>query len=151
MWTLSGKKLHVSDKDGQDITFHLFSNDLASSSIFAANPVVWAWEHVVETNQIPRTTIRLDTLLNNTHPGIKFDSVSIDIQGGELAALRGLGTRLNDVQAILSEVSLFPYYTGAPLFRRVWLVERLKGSCASFCIGALRCQSCSLSGKKGPT
>ncbi len=45
-----------------------------------------------------------------------IDLMWMDIQGGELMALRGLEERIREVKLIHSEVGLFEIYEGQPLF-----------------------------------
>jgi FkbM family methyltransferase len=49
----------------------------------------------------------------------RIDLLWMDIQGAELAALRGLGARLADVALIHTEVEFEEVYTGQPLFAEV--------------------------------
>jgi FkbM family methyltransferase len=49
----------------------------------------------------------------------RIDLLWMDIQGAELAALRGLGGRLADVALIHTEVEFEEVYTGQPLFPEV--------------------------------
>lgn len=48
-----------------------------------------------------------------------IDVLKLDLQGGELAALRGLGGRLAEVRLLLTEVEFAPLYDGQPLFSDV--------------------------------
>jgi FkbM family methyltransferase len=54
-----------------------------------------------------------------TRPIEKVAILWMDIQGAELAALRGLGARLADVQVIHLEAAFFEIYQGQPLFAEV--------------------------------
>ena len=45
-----------------------------------------------------------------------IDILKLDLQGGELDALCGLGERLAEVRAVLTEVEFVPLYEGQPLF-----------------------------------
>lgn len=57
----------------------------------------------------------------------RIDVLKLDLQGFELAALRGLGDRLAEVRAILTEVELAPLYDGQPLFADVDAFLRAAG------------------------
>lgn len=46
----------------------------------------------------------------------RIDLLKLDVQGFEIEALAGLGERLEDVGAILTEVQFAPLYEGTPLF-----------------------------------
>ena len=69
---------------------------------------------------IPRR--RLDGIA--TELGMAVPFVKLDVQGGELAVLEGLGERRGEVEVILTEMSLAAYNAGAPLFAEV--VARLQ-------------------------
>lgn len=45
-----------------------------------------------------------------------IDVLKLDLQGSELAALRGLRERIADVRVVLTEVEFAPLYDGQPLF-----------------------------------
>lgn len=51
--------------------------------------------------------------------GESIDVLKLDLQGGELDALRGLGERLSEVRVLLTEVEFTPLYAGQPLFADV--------------------------------
>ena len=61
------------------------------------------------------------------HEVDRIDGLWMDIQGGELAALRSLGERIHDVGVIYTEVEFFEIYAGQPLFWRLWWYLRRKG------------------------
>jgi FkbM family methyltransferase len=54
------------------------------------------------------------------------DFLWLDLQGGELAALRGASTLLAGVRVVYSEVSLKPMYQGGPLYPefREWMAAK---------------------------
>jgi len=54
------------------------------------------------------------------------DFLWLDLQGGELAALRGASTLLSAVRVVYSEVSLKPMYQGGPLYPefREWMAAQ---------------------------
>ncbi len=56
-----------------------------------------------------------------------IDLLKLDLQGGELDALRGLGGRLGEVRLILAEVEFAPLYDGQPLFADLDLFLRSAG------------------------
>jgi FkbM family methyltransferase len=66
------------------------------------------WAEVIE--EIPVSTRRLDDVAEIE----EFDFLKMDVQGGELAVLRGGTERLKDVIAIQSEVSFVPLYKSQP-------------------------------------
>lgn len=56
-----------------------------------------------------------------------IDVLKLDLQGFELEALRGLGSKLADTGAILAEVEFVPLYDGQPLFADVDAFLRAAG------------------------
>ena len=69
--------------------------------------------------------VRLDSFM--AHNEIeRIDLLCLDIQGAELKALEGLGERIDDVGAIVIEMSRKAYYEGAPLYDEVhnWLCDK---------------------------
>lgn len=100
-WSETGKKL----------TFQVTS-ETQSSSLFGLA------EHLLEYPQIQTmeerqvTTVRLDEVVPaESH----FDFVTLDIQGAELEALRGMGDLLARVKWIFTEVNRREMYEGIPL------------------------------------
>lgn len=68
--------------------------------------------------QIHVQSVRLDEWLEKE----KIDHVDlmcIDVQGGSLQVLQGLGERLSDVDYIIAEVEYQPYYVGQVLYPEV--------------------------------
>ena len=100
-WSETGKKL----------TFQVTS-ETQSSSLFGLA------EHLLEYPQIQTmeerqvTTVRLDEVLP---PESRFDFVTLDIQGAELEALKGMGDLLSRVKWIFTEVNRRELYEGIPL------------------------------------
>ena len=104
-WDLDGVKLPVFRADnGQSSSllrpdYHLTAHP---SITFAEDPQI--------------TTSRLDTILPETS---KFNFINFDIQGAELRALRGLGTRLADVKWAYLEVNDRRVYADCALIGEV--------------------------------
>ena len=112
----------VSDSDGT-ITFysinkdktktdHLDGNQGASSTLKASGKYL-AEKYVQD--EVKVKSIRLDTFMKNNNIDI-IDILWMDIQGGELSALKGLGDRISDVKIIYSEVEFVEIYENQPLF-----------------------------------
>lgn len=96
---------------GKNLTFQVTS-ETQSSSLFGLA------EHLVEYPQIQATeerqvsTVRLDEVLP---PESTFDFVTLDIQGSELEALKGMGNLVSRVRWIFTEVNRREMYAGIPL------------------------------------
>lgn len=108
----------ISDKDGDIVPFHRFSNYGVSSSMFSATPLLTeAWPDVKETGEIIElTSRRIDSLF--PEQGIfpqNVDVMIFDVQGAELMALQGSGKYLENTQFVEVEVSKQSIYEGAPL------------------------------------
>ncbi len=72
----------------------------------------------------PVVTVRLDDLLGHV-PAVDF--LKLDIQGAELAALKGASATLARTAVIQVEVEFAPIYQGQPLFAEVELLLRQAG------------------------
>lgn len=106
----------VSDVDGSVQTFHLFSNEYDSSSMFAPNPKEWVWPHVELQGKISLVTQRLDSCLKAAKVESKeYDFLVIDVQGAEGLVLKSAGEFLKSIQYLQVEASLKPFYKGGIL------------------------------------
>ena len=104
------------DEDGLMLPMHRASNG-QSSSVFEMS--LHLIEHptisVVDTCVLPSS--RLDTALGGCpHP---FDFLSLDIQGAELHALKGLGSLLDGIRWVYAEVNTKALYRDAPLVKEI--------------------------------
>jgi len=96
---------------------------VASSALSASDLARrYQGEHVDVRERLEVLALRLDAAVPET-----IDALKLDLQGFELEALRGLGRRLGEVRAILTEVELAPLYDGQPLFADVDLFLRAQG------------------------
>jgi FkbM family methyltransferase len=68
------------------------------------------WGHVVATRAVD--TVRLD----DVEETCGADLIKLDIQGGELLALRHAAARLADATVVQAEVEFLPLYVDQPLF-----------------------------------
>ena len=126
----------ASDVDGQEVDFHIASNNGESSSIlqFDANKFAKEWPTIKETKAVRLRTSRLDNLF--VRQGCNLNGVNLivaDVQGYELPVLRGLGNQINGFEAIIAELNWTSIYKGATKpyelesflvgqgFRRLWL------------------------------
>jgi len=107
----------VTDKEGVDYKFNIFSNQGASSSIYEPNLNCWQWPHVTKTDTITLLSTTIENILNKENwQDKKFDMV-LDVQGAELDVLKGFDEdRFKDIQRITTEISTEPFYVGGVLF-----------------------------------
>jgi FkbM family methyltransferase len=100
----------VFDEDDVDLDFHI-SNNLQSSSILDFDKHSQYHPHVEYTGIVRMKTTRLDSLLKKH--GIESNSIdflNLDIQGVELKAIKGLGSYLDSIRYIYTEVNVGEVY-----------------------------------------
>jgi FkbM family methyltransferase len=100
---------------GEELTLKMSSNS-QSSSVLSLGTHAETYPDVVVTQEVNIITKRLDLLLD-TSDG--FDFVNLDIQGAELQALIGLGTRIEKVKWIYTEVNKREVYKGCALIGQI--------------------------------
>lgn len=93
--------------------FHVTGNRFSSSLL---RPSSWSrhlhGRQVDAPEPLEVPTVRLDDVLG----GRAIDLIKLDLQGGELSALRGGAAVLAQTRAVLAEVEFIPLYEGQPLF-----------------------------------
>ena len=102
----------LTERTGEIVCFHVTNNDGASSSIL---PLGRCHEMYPEVAVTQKKTLRSDTLariLSAHDPFAAIDSMVIDVQGAELAVLRGAGDRLKQFRWIFAECADFELYKG---------------------------------------
>lgn len=115
----------VSDNNGI-ITFYPIDKDKTittwedgnqgASSLLKASGKYEVEQYVQKETQIQ--CIRLDSFMKE-HNIPSIDILWMDIQGAELMALKGLGSRLSDVHVIQCEVEMIEIYNEQPLFKEI--------------------------------
>jgi FkbM family methyltransferase len=106
----------ASDKAGQEVVLRQFSNEGASSSIFAATALFTeTWPHVSETGSSEE--VGTDTLdhIATINGFQNADLLAADVQGAELMVLKGATSLLAQAKAVIVEVSLQRFYDGGVL------------------------------------
>lgn len=74
----------------------------------------------------PKTTIEVDVITLNDFAAkekvVNLSILKLDIQGGELMALKGASKLLQGgaIPLVYTEIMFVPHYEGAPLFHEVW-------------------------------
>jgi FkbM family methyltransferase len=115
----------VCDHDGE-ITFYPINQQKTittwadgnpgASSMFKSNGT-YAYETYIQ-DEIKTKAHRLDTVMKlHTIPTV--DIVWMDLQGAELLALKGLGSFINSVEYVHTEISHKEMYTGQVLFNEL--------------------------------
>jgi len=112
----------VSDSTGQldfysidptkTMTPHADGN-IGASSLFVANP-----DYPFERYSQIRVTVDSTTIADWARGAhvTSIDIIWMDLQGGELRALKGMGDLLKTVKVVYTEVEFKPVYVGQPLF-----------------------------------
>jgi FkbM family methyltransferase len=133
----------VSDKNGQ-INFYSIDPEKTETTWLDGNPGAsslfkasggYHLEKYVQDKVIVDTT-RLDTFLS-TNSIKAVDVLWMDIQGAELMALKGLGSSIELVKVIHTEVEFSEIYKGQPLFEDI--KEFLLAN--NFCMAGFSAQS----------
>lgn len=111
------RNLALGDSDGSR-TMDV-ARDLESSSLLKQEPryaTIGEGHQTVGTETVE--TARLDFIADGLiEPGATH--LKIDVQGYELAVLRGASETLPDLRSVEAELSLVPLYAGQPLFKEV--------------------------------
>lgn len=131
--------------DGSERTFYINNVD-ATSSLLPLNQELnkdFVDLSPLETVRNEKVkTERLDTVLADV---AAVDLLKLDIQGFELAALRGADTLLERTNVVHCEVEFTPFYSGASLFSEIELYLRSRGfelvdivhqSRSAYCVGS---------------
>lgn len=109
----------ISDKDNEDIIFHVANNGQSSSILDLGthkneHPDVWY------VNEIPSKTITIDTFFKeNNFDTKKYNFWNMDIQGAELHALKGATSVLQFADIIYLEVNERELYLGCGLVTEI--------------------------------
>jgi FkbM family methyltransferase len=109
----------LSDTDDTEVVFFVASNGGGSSSMFkpAQHSVSWP-----EITFVPRKlrTVRFDTFVSKLEIDIKpYNFLVVDVQGAELNVVKGFGSHLNQIDAIVVEVATAYFYEGQCLFNEI--------------------------------
>jgi FkbM family methyltransferase len=102
----------IGDIEGEEVMFHISNNAGQSSSYLELGTHKIQHPEVHYTEHVPMKTIRIDSIRQKFDD---FDWVSLDIQGAELKALRGMGDLLRQFRFVYSEVNRKEVYKGCAL------------------------------------
>jgi FkbM family methyltransferase len=98
-------------RSGETLTFNI-SNNSQSSSVFEFGSHSSDYPEVVFQSERKVTTTTISELLPLE---VVFDFVNLDIQGAELSALKGLGTKIKGVKWVYTEVNSKEVYKGCAI------------------------------------
>lgn len=98
------------DVEGETLELKVASNS-QSTSVFEFGSHAASYPEITFTDRRTAIGRRLDGLLTADD---RFDFVALDVQGAELAALRGLGDRLTAVRWVYTECQQRDVYAAAP-------------------------------------
>lgn len=118
----------LSDRAGTH-TLHI-TQEPAASSLLEPDPGVLRSRRGMKAMRPARTTqIETETLAGWAgRSGVdRLDVLKLDVQGAELAVLRGAGALLDGVRALDLEVEFNPIYSGQPLFSEIDAFLREQG------------------------
>jgi len=105
--------------DGHQIYFNRTSNEAQSSSILDLGLHSVVHQSVTLESREIHNTITLKSFIGKHLPKGNLALLVLDLQGGELETLKGLGTEFFRINAIFTEVSNYKMYRHQPLFRDV--------------------------------
>lgn len=105
----------VGDVEGQEIEFHIATNRQSSSLLDLAKHKKYHPD--IEIEEVRKvTTRRIDSLISSEEVSDgKYTFVNLDLQGGELMALNGMGEILDGMKWVYIEVNLTDIYHNCPL------------------------------------
>jgi FkbM family methyltransferase len=101
----------VWSETGKEMTFHV-ANNSQSSSLYNLGTHATTYPEIKFSSERTVTTVRLDEIIGDSDD-ISF--INLDIQGAELEALKGLGSRIHHVKWIYSEVNKRSVYEGCAI------------------------------------
>lgn len=102
----------VSDNDDQTVTFKV-TNNFQSSSILELGTHKDNHPSVTVHHTLTLKTQRLDKYFEKNNIDISdCDFLNIDLQGAELLAMKGLGTKLDHIKYIYTEINVGNVYVG---------------------------------------
>jgi len=110
----------VSDRDGDEVTFHVANNGGQSSSILEFGTHLVEHPSVQYIRDEKMVTTRVDTLLKAKELSVGPDwFLNIDLQGAELLALKGMGDLIHRFRYAYIEVNVKALYQGCPMVREI--------------------------------
>lgn len=108
-----------SDRDDEQVTFNVASNNGQSSSMLAPGAHERLYPSIEFVDKLTLKTKRVDTFLADIPESRKFNCAVIDTQGADKRVLEGFGSRLDDFDGLYVEASDQPLYDGGATLRDV--------------------------------
>lgn len=102
----------LTERAGERTTFYVTNNDGASSSILPPAKHIEMYPEVQVSERKQLTSNTLDALLEELDPSAQIDCLVIDVQGAELAVLKGGVGHLRQFRYIFAECADFEVYAG---------------------------------------
>jgi len=102
----------LTEKAGETVKFYVTNNDGASSSVLPLGRCSEMYPDIRVTAEKTLFSNTLDRLLESQDPQAMIDGMVIDVQGAELAVLRGAGPKINQFRWIFAECADFEIYQG---------------------------------------
>ena len=116
LWEESVFNYAICDEDYAERTFYMASNDGESSSLLKPKKHLEKYPDIEFGEVIQVPTIKLDTLIKEQDIKIEdYNFINMDIQGAELAALRGMARTLPNIAALFTEINFIEMYEGCGL------------------------------------
>ena len=102
----------LTERAGELVKFHVTNNDGASSSILPLGRCTEMYPEIEVTGVKELRSNTLDDLLTKLDPVGLIDTMVIDVQGAELAVLKGAAVTLRQFRRIFAECADFELYQG---------------------------------------
>ncbi len=101
----------ITDRDGQEYTFHIADNAGASSSILPFARHKEMWPDISYSGEIELSSVTLDSFIARERIRSEhFEALVLDTQGSELLILRGAVNLLRNLRFVTVEVPDFESY-----------------------------------------
>ena len=110
----------ISDTDGEEVTFHVASNNGASSSMLPMKGHAEEYPGVTTSDRITLRTRTFTRLVEEEAVDLSlYEALVVDVQGAELKVLAGIGDLLSHFRILKLEAADYEAYAGAPLIDEV--------------------------------